>query len=52
MDISSCDSVRRHEQQRTLKDVDILAAVDTDKPFANAMFVPVPAGMNQRLLTS
>jgi len=46
------DRMRRHEQQRTLEDVDILAAVDTDEPFGNALFIPVPGDTNQRLLAS
>jgi hypothetical protein len=40
------DRMHRHEQEHTLEDVDILAAVDTDEPFANALFVPVSAGIN------
>lgn len=42
----------RHEQRRTLEDIDILAAVDTDEPFGDALFVPVPADTDQRLLAS
>ena len=38
--------MRRHEKEHTLEDVDILAAVDADQPFADALFIPVSADTN------
>jgi hypothetical protein len=43
------DRVLKGEERLTSEDVDILAAVDTDQPFGNALFVPVSAHMSQRL---
>jgi hypothetical protein len=37
------------EKRLTSEDVDILAAVDTDQPLGNTLFVPVSAHTSQRL---
>jgi hypothetical protein len=42
------DRILKGEKRLTSEYVDILAAVDTDQPFGNALFVPVSANTNQR----